>query len=91
MKNYREKIVGWVNKVGTFNDNPYDNINLVVVLEENGVPIAADCKNYKFKKSDCSEVLGFAYSPSELNELTGIYISKTYFDKFGRLVGVDYE
>lgn len=91
MKQYKEKIVGWVNKTGTFNDNPYDNINLVVITEENGIPVSADSKNYKFKKVDCAEVLGFPYEPSKLDELTGVYISKPYFDKFGRLMGVDYE
>lgn len=91
MKQYKEKIVGWVNKTGKFNDNPYDNINLVVITEENGIPVSADSKNYKFKKADCADVLGFPYDPSKLDELVGVYISKPYFDKFGRLIGVDYE
>lgn len=91
MKQIKERIIGWVNKVGTFNDNAYDNINLVVITEENGVPVSADSKNYKFKKVDCSDVLGFAFSPDALDGLRGQIIAKSYFDKFGKLVGVDYE
>lgn len=91
MKQIKERIIGWVNKSGTFNDIPYDNINLVVVTEENGVPVSVDSKNYKFKKSDCADVLGFVYSPDALADLIGQVIAKSYFDKFGKLVGVDYE
>ena len=91
MKQIKERIIGWVNKIGTFNDNPYDNINLVVVTEENGIPVSADAKNYKFKKADCADVLGFAFSPDSLDDLRGQVIAKSYFDKFGKLVGVDYE
>lgn len=91
MKQIKERIIGWVNKTGTFNDKPFDNINLVVVTEENGVPVSADSKNYKFKKADCADVLGFVFSPDALDDLRGQVIAKSYFDKFGKLVGVDYE
>lgn len=91
MKDCKEKIIGWVNKAGTYNNNPYDNIYLVVITEENGVPVSADSKNYKFKKCDCADVLGFPFNREELDQLIGVYISKPYFDRFGRLMGVDYE
>lgn len=91
MKQIKERIIGWVNKKGTFNDSLYDNINLVIVTEENGVPVSVDCKNYKFKKVDCPDVLGFAYSPESLDNIRGQAIAQAYFDKFGRMVGVDYE
>lgn len=91
MNQIKESIIGWINKSGKFNGNPYDNINLVVLTEENGVPVSVDSKNYKFKKSDCAKVLGFVYSPDSLDELRGQVIAQSYFDKFGKLVGVDYE
>lgn len=91
MKNYTERIAGWINKKGTFNDNPYDNLYLVVIGSENGIPVSCDCKNYKFKKDSCEDVLGFKYDPEQLDDLVGVDIAKPYFNKFGQLIGVDYE
>lgn len=91
MKNYTERISGWINKKGTFNDNEYDNLYLVVIGSENGVPVTCDCKNYKFKKENCEDVLGFKYDPDQLDDLIGVSIAKPYFNKFGQLIGVDYE
>lgn len=90
MKQIKERIVGWINKKGTFNDKPYDNIYLVVISEENGIPVSADVKNYKFKKIDCEDVLGFSFDPDALDDLKGLIIDKPYFNKFGSLIGVDY-
>jgi len=91
MKNYHERIVGWINKSGTFNDNDYDNIYLVVIGSENGIPVTCDCKNYKFKKECCEEVLGFNFDADKLDDLVGVSIAKPYFNKYGQLIGVDYE
>lgn len=91
MKNYKDRIIGWVRKTGEFNGNKYDNIVLVVVGSENGIPVNCDAKNYKFKTSECDDVLGFDYDPNQLDSLAGIYIAKPYFNKYGQLIGVDYE
>lgn len=87
MKNIKEKIIGHVEKQGVYNGNNYHNYNLVVVVEENGVPVSCDCKNYKFKVSDLKQVLGC----DDITDVYGSYIGRAFFDKFGKLVGVDYE
>lgn len=87
MKNYSEKIVGYVEKQGTFNGNDYHNYYLVTILSENGIPVSCDSKNYKFKVDDVDDVLG----TDDISSVVGACIKKTYFDKFGRLTGVDYE
>lgn len=86
-KNYSEKIVGYVEKQGEFNGNAYHNYYLVTILHENGIPVSCDCKNYKFKVADVVDVLG----TDDISNVIGSSIVKAYFDKFGRLAGVDYE
>lgn len=87
MKNVKERIIGHVEKQGTYNGNDYHNYNLIVVVEENGIPVSCDCKNYKFKVSDLKSVLGY----DDITDVYGSYINRAFFDKFGKLVGVDYE
>lgn len=86
-KTTTEKIIGHVEKKGVYNDIEYHNYNLIVVVEENGIPVSCDCKNYKFKVSELYDVLGV----HDITEVYGSYISRGYFDKFGKLCGVDYE
>ena len=87
MKNIKEKIIGHVEKHGVYNGSEYHNYNLIVVVEENGVPVSCDCKNYKFKICDVVQVLG----TDDISEVYGSYISRAFFDKFGKLIGADYE
>lgn len=86
-RNTVEKIIGHVEKKGTFNGIDYHNYILIVVAEENGIPVSCDCKNYKLKVSELYNVLGV----NDITEVYGSYIARGYFDKFGKLCGVDYE
>lgn len=83
---YSEKIVAVLHKDGVYNGNEYHNYNLVTIIYENDIPVKCDCTSYKFKKIDFKEVTGFDNPELIINT----YIKKTYFDKFGRLCGIDY-
>lgn len=87
MKKTAEKIIGHIEKKGSFNGVDYHNYILVVVIEENGIPVSCDCKNLKFKVSELNNVL----CVNDITEVYGSYISRAYFDKYGKLIGVDYD
>lgn len=83
---YSEKIVAVLRKDGVYNDNEYHNYNLVTIVYENDKPVSCDCKSYKFNQKDIKSVTGYD-SPEEL---IGHTIRQPYFNKFGKLVGIDY-
>ena len=84
--NYSEKVVAFLRKDGVYNGNEYHNYVLVTVIYNDGVPVNCDCKSYKFRQKDIKEVTGFDCP----DLVVGTYIKKPYFDKFGRLCGIDY-
>lgn len=88
MNVYKEKIVEVLKKDGEYNGNPYHNFNLVTVCyDEKDFARSCDCKSYRFNQSELKNVTGFD-SPEDL---IGLYIKTPYFNKFGKLVGIDYD
>lgn len=84
---YSERIVAVLYKDGVYNGIEYHNYNLVTIVYENNIPVSCDCKSYKFNQKDIKSVTGFDCPEM----LIGCYIKQPYFNKFGKLVGLDYE
>lgn len=82
-----EKIVGYLNKHGEYNGITYDNYILVTITSVDGFNRSCDCKTYKFKRSECYNVLGFS-SP---DSIVGYCIKKSSFDRYGRLTEIELE
>lgn len=87
MEKTEYRIIGVIEKDGEFKDTPYHNYVLIVAIFKGGICRACDCTNYKFKKADVRQVLGV----DDVTDVIDRYFVKEYFDRFGRLVGVDYE
>lgn len=87
MNVYKEKIVEVLKKDGEYNGNPYHNFNLVTICyDEKGFARLCDFKSYRFNQSDLKNVTGF----DRPEDLIGLCIKVPYFNKFGKLVGIDY-
>lgn len=88
MNSYRERIIEVLKKDGEYNGKPYHNYNLVTAFyDENGFARSCDCKSYRFNQSELKIVTGY----DRPQDLIGLYIKVPYFNKFGKLVGIDYE
>lgn len=85
---FKERIIEVLKKDGEYNGNPYHNFNLVTACyDENGFAVSCDCKSYRFNQINLKSVTGF----DRPDALIGLYIKTPYFNKFGKLVGIDYE
>lgn len=84
---YRERIIGVLEKDGDYNGNSYSNYVLVTINEVNAIDRSCDCTSYKFKKCDCEKVTG----TKDPRDLIGTYIALANFDKYHRLSEVVYE